>query len=143
VKYIAAQIAGGIAAGLLYSSMAWKVFNLAPAVGFGWVQAFFAEAIYTFMLCFVVLNVAASKWSERRGTGYFYGLAIGFVIVVCMIFVDFFCFALDYRQGVMVPVTFPVGVSTRQLRLQSMLLVGNWDLDGASHIPFSNASARF
>ena len=35
--------------------------------------------IYTFMLCFVVLNVAASK--KHGGKNQFYGLAIGFVIV--------------------------------------------------------------
>merc|ERR1719380_506221 len=37
-----------------------------------------AEVLYTFMLCFVVLNVAASRKNEGN---QFYGLAIGFVIV--------------------------------------------------------------
>jgi len=35
--------------------------------------------IYTFMLCFVVLNVAASK--VHGGRNQFYGIAIGFVVV--------------------------------------------------------------
>merc|ERR1719446_304958 len=35
--------------------------------------------IYTFMLCFVVLNVACSN--AHAGKNQFYGLAIGFVIV--------------------------------------------------------------
>merc|ERR550537_1173468 len=38
------------------------------------------ECLYTFMLCFVVLNVAASK-QVGDGKNQFYGLAIGFVIV--------------------------------------------------------------
>merc|ERR1719258_184637 len=34
------------------------------------------------MLCFVVLNVAgARKWSEKRASNEYYGLAIGFVVV--------------------------------------------------------------
>merc|ERR1719498_1997640 len=34
------------------------------------------------MLCFVVLNVAgARKWSEKKATNEYYGLAIGFVVV--------------------------------------------------------------
>merc|ERR1719199_106315 len=37
------------------------------------------EMLYTFMLCFVVLNVAASK--RIGGKNQFFGLAIGFVIV--------------------------------------------------------------
>merc|ERR1719261_2403092 len=54
-------------------------FNLAPANGHTWWQACLVETIYTFMLCFVVLNVAASKM--HGGKNQFYGLAIGFVIV--------------------------------------------------------------
>jgi len=42
-------------------------------------QAGLAETLYTFMLCFVVLNVACSKF--HAGENQFYGLAIGFVIV--------------------------------------------------------------
>jgi len=78
-KYIAAQIAGGIAAGFAYAVMFWDVFNLEPAAGFSWWQAGLAELIYTFMLCFVVLNVAASKM--HAGKNQFYGLAIGFVVI--------------------------------------------------------------
>merc|ERR1719182_1240733 len=41
-----------------------------------------AEILYTFMLCFVVQNVAVSKKNGIAATGIqFYGLAIGFVIV--------------------------------------------------------------
>merc|ERR1719359_2634762 len=40
-----------------------------------------AEVLYTFMLCFVVLNVAASTKNGCDTGNQFYGLAIGFVIV--------------------------------------------------------------
>jgi len=77
--YMGCQIAGGICAGLVYGLALWDVFNLAPTPGFAWWQAGLAELLYTFMLCFVVLNVAASK--VHAGKNQFYGLAIGFVVV--------------------------------------------------------------
>merc|ERR1719329_132871 len=48
--------------------------------GFTWMSAGVAELLYTFMLCFVVLNVACSDKSGNS-PNQFYGLAIGFVIV--------------------------------------------------------------
>jgi len=76
--YVVVQLVAGICAGLSYGALFWQVFNLAPKPGFGWWEAMLAEVIYTFMLCFVVLNVAtASKWAGNQ----FFGLAIGFVIV--------------------------------------------------------------
>jgi aquaporin Z len=75
--YMACQIAGGVCAGGTYGLVLWDVFNLAPTPGFGLVQAGVAELIYTFMLCFVVLNVACSK----DGGNQYYGLAIGFCVV--------------------------------------------------------------
>jgi len=76
--YMGCQTAGGISAGLVYS-LVLKSFNLAPTPGFAWWQAGLAELLYTFMLCFVVLNVACSK--KHAGQNQFYGLAIGFVVV--------------------------------------------------------------
>jgi len=64
--YCVAQVAGGIAAGLVYGATLGNVFNLAPAEGFGAAHAAAAEIIYTFMLCFVVLNVACSKCTLAR-----------------------------------------------------------------------------
>merc|ERR1719262_1845840 len=43
-------------------------------------QAGLVELLYTFMLVFVVLNVAASK-VHGGGKNQFYGIAIGFVVV--------------------------------------------------------------
>jgi aquaporin Z len=78
-KYAAVQLVAGIAAGGCYVAMFGESFNLAPTTGHSWWQAGLAEVLYTFMLCFVVLNVAASK--KHAGQNQFYGLAIGFVIV--------------------------------------------------------------
>merc|ERR1719424_2170869 len=54
-------------------------FNLAPTAGHSMWQAGLAEMLYTFMLCFVVVNVAASE--VHAGKNQFYGIALGFVIV--------------------------------------------------------------
>ena len=76
--YMGAQLLVGILAGFSYFALFGKVFNLAPGAGFGWWEAMLVEVLYTFMLCFVVLNVAATKATEGN---QYYGLAIGFVIV--------------------------------------------------------------
>jgi len=77
--YSVTQIAAGIFAGLCYLGMFGESFNLQPTKGHSAWQAGLAELLYTFMLCFVVLNVAASK--VHAGKNQFYGLAIGFVVV--------------------------------------------------------------
>jgi aquaporin Z len=78
--YSVIQIVAGCCAGGCYLAMFDHAPNLKPAPGHTMFQAGIAELIYTFMLCFVVLNVAASKWQEFH-QNQFYGLAIGFVIV--------------------------------------------------------------
>merc|ERR1719378_1232804 len=50
----------------------------ADKVPYTWWQASLAEVLYTFMLCFVVLNVAATTKNDGN---QFFGLAIGFVII--------------------------------------------------------------
>jgi len=77
--YAAVQTVAGICAGLCYLAMFNDSFNLAPTAGHSWWQAGLAETLYTFMLCFVILNVAASN--VHGGKNQFYGIAIGFVIV--------------------------------------------------------------
>jgi aquaporin Z len=76
--YCCVQIVAGILGALTYGTLFWKVFNLEPQPGFGWWEAALVEVLYTFMLCFVVLNVATA--SKNNGN-QFYGLAIGFVII--------------------------------------------------------------
>jgi len=75
--YAGVQLAGGIAAGFAYFGLFGKAFALGPAKGFNIASAGACEVLYTFMLCFVVLNVAAVK----KGCQNWFGLAIGFVIV--------------------------------------------------------------
>lgn len=76
--YIVVQLLAGIVAGLSYYGLFGTVFNLQPGPGFGWWEAMIVEVAYTFMLCFVVLNVATAR--KNDGNQYF-GLAIGFVII--------------------------------------------------------------
>lgn len=77
--YCCVQVMAGICASFSYTLLYGESFNLGPTSGFGWWQAMLCEMLYTFMLCFVVLNTAASK--KLGGQNQFYGLAIGFVIV--------------------------------------------------------------
>jgi aquaporin Z len=83
VQYVLTQLFGGAMAGLFYFYIFWSSFELRPAPGFETVSAGVCEFLYTFMLCFVVLNVAVAKGNQGAdGKGnHFYGLAIGFVIV--------------------------------------------------------------
>jgi len=77
--YCLVQILAGIAAGMCYLALFGFSFALGPAKGFGAMEAGMCEVLYSFMLCFVVLNVAASK--AHAGNNQFYGLAIGFVVI--------------------------------------------------------------
>mmetsp|Transcript_14171 Transcript_14171/g.31348 ORF Transcript_14171/g.31348 Transcript_14171/m.31348 type:complete len:457 (-) Transcript_14171:228-1598(-) len=76
--YMGVQFLAGLCASISYSVLFWNTFNLAPAPGFGFVSTGLCELLYTFMLCFVVLNVAVAKGTAGNS---FYGLAIGFVII--------------------------------------------------------------
>eukprot|EP00930_Biecheleria_cincta_P042797 TRINITY_DN2944_c0_g2_i1.p1 TRINITY_DN2944_c0_g2~~TRINITY_DN2944_c0_g2_i1.p1 ORF type:complete len:482 (+),score=86.78 TRINITY_DN2944_c0_g2_i1:73-1446(+) len=78
--YSGVQVSAGIAAAVCYSVLLGESFNLTPATGFLWYHAGVCELLYTFMLCFVVLNVAAARKNEQEKNQY-YGLAIGFVII--------------------------------------------------------------
>jgi len=79
--YCATQVLAGLCGAFSYAILFWNAFHLGPTAGFSWFSAGLCETLYTFMLCFVVLNVAvARKYSENEGNQW-YGLAIGFVIV--------------------------------------------------------------
>jgi len=78
--YMVVQVIAGIVAAFCYFCLFLDSFSLGPAEGFRWWQAGLCEVLYTFMLCFVVLNVAAAKHGKHHDN-QFYGLAIGFVIV--------------------------------------------------------------
>lgn len=77
--YMVFQIAGAVLAALLYYLVFDKAFAPAPAEGFAYnLKPFIIEAVFTFALCMVVLNVATTK--KTAGNSY-YGLAIGFTIL--------------------------------------------------------------
>lgn len=78
IGYIMVQVAGALTAVILY-----KIFtdNAAPVgidAGSNLTQALMAEALGTFALAYVVLNVATAKGTAANG---FYGLAIGFTVL--------------------------------------------------------------
>lgn len=75
--YCAVQVAAGITASFCYSTLFWRTIELVPNDGYGWISACACEALYTCMLCFVVLNTAASEGTADR---QFYGIATGLVI---------------------------------------------------------------
>ena len=76
VAYWIAQFVGG-ALGALLAFAIWPAAAEAKQIEIA--PAFLVEAIFTFILVFVVLNVATSKDTEGNS---FYGLAIGSTVVV-------------------------------------------------------------
>jgi aquaporin Z len=82
VPYWIAQIAGGIAAFSTGGFVAGTTKGIAPNADAGMAQALIVEILFTMMLALVVLNVATHPKTEGNS---FYGLAIGFTIVVAAI----------------------------------------------------------
>lgn len=87
MAYLVSQCAGGAAAGLASGFMyGWNNGNtrVGPSESGFWLGAPLVEFLFTFMLCFVVLNVACAK-AQKTIDGHiknnYYGLAIGFVVV--------------------------------------------------------------
>jgi aquaporin Z len=76
IVYILAQLLGAMAAAgiVMYLKGNPPVEAMNPHV----VRALLAEFLYTFALCYVVLNVATAKGTSGNS---FYGLAIGFTVL--------------------------------------------------------------
>ena len=77
--YIVSQVAGALVAALVVRVITGRTFAPAPAPDASAIPALLIEILYTFALALVVLNSAAS--AKTHGNS-FYGLAIGFTIVV-------------------------------------------------------------
>jgi aquaporin Z len=76
--YFAAQVSGGlVAAALVHMCVSVEPAQPSTPSGHAMTAAIVAEFVFTFVLCFVVLNVATSK---DHPTNSFYGLAIGFTV---------------------------------------------------------------
>lgn len=78
IPYMLCQMLGGLTGGVCSRSLYGLPTNIGPVNGFDWLSILMCEGIYTMMLCFVVLNVAATP---KKQPNEYYGLAIGFVIV--------------------------------------------------------------
>ena len=79
VPYIVSQLVGAVLAAFVASHLTGSTFAPAPAADASVLQALVVEALFSFALCLVVLQVATNP--ETEGNSY-YGLAIGFTIVV-------------------------------------------------------------
>jgi aquaporin Z len=78
LPYIIAQVLAGILAALVAKVFASASNPITPAA-FPFFPAILAEFLYTFALCYVILNVATA---EANAGNSFYGLAIGFTVMV-------------------------------------------------------------
>jgi aquaporin Z len=79
IGYVVSQCAGAILAALVVYFILGKTFAPAPAPTASVGAVILVELLYTFALALVVLNAAAS--AKTHGNS-FYGLAIGFTVVV-------------------------------------------------------------
>lgn len=79
VGYVVSQCAGAFVAGLAVYAILGRTFAPAPAPTASITAVLLVELLYTFALALVVLNSAAS--AKTHGNS-FYGIAIGFTVVV-------------------------------------------------------------
>lgn len=82
IPYVIAQVAAGIVAFFAGWWVSGRTVAIAPGSGVDPAKALIVEILFTAMLALVVLNVAAHRANAGKG---FYGLAIGFTIVVAAI----------------------------------------------------------
>lgn len=76
LRYVLVQIVAALLASYL---VVYLMGYSGTTVGYGGLAIFIAEFLFTFALCFVFLNVAASR--STAGNSYF-GLAIGLIVFV-------------------------------------------------------------
>ncbi len=79
LTYWAVQILGALVAALVASVIVGATFAPVPGEGVSILSALLVEFLYTFALALVVLNAAVAAGTKGNS---FYGLAIGFTIVV-------------------------------------------------------------
>jgi len=79
LAYVVSQVGGAVAAALIAYVITGKTFAPAPADSATTTAALLVETLFTFALALVVLNSAVSAKTQGNS---FYGLAIGFTIVV-------------------------------------------------------------
>lgn len=79
LPYIVAQVVGAVLASLAVYVITGSTFAPAPGADVGLVAVLLSEALFTFALTIVILNVATAD--ATAGNSY-YGLAIGFTLMV-------------------------------------------------------------
>merc|ERR1719316_367323 len=78
ILYMLSQLMGGLFAGFVYYGIFGTAFTAAPVGKYHWGVAIFVETLYTFALCYVVLNCACATAAKGN---QFFGIAIGFTVV--------------------------------------------------------------
>ena len=78
--YMVSQLAGAFAGSLIYHSLSGKTLVISAGSGVALWQSVLVEALFTFVLCSVILQVATSKKFEGN---HIYGLAIGLTLAAC------------------------------------------------------------
>jgi aquaporin Z len=76
IPYLIAQAVGAICAALVVKALGYAPHT--PAAVASTYKMLIVEFLFTFALCYVVLNVATAKATENNS---FYGLAIGFTVM--------------------------------------------------------------
>ena len=79
IPYWVSQIVGAVVASLTVYVIVGQTFAPAPGANASTMGALLVEFLFTFALCLVVLNSATAKGTEGNS---FYGLAIGFTVMV-------------------------------------------------------------
>ena len=113
VPYVLAQLSGAILASLTVMLIVGDTFAPAPAPEAGLVVVLLCEALFTFALSLVVLNVATD---DATAGNSFYGLAIGFTVMVG-------AFAVGATSGGV----FNPAVGTGPILIDALVGDGIWD----------------
>jgi len=79
LPYVVSQILGATLAAWIAYVVLGKTFAPMPGAGHSPMHTLLVEFLFTFALCYVVLNSAVSKKTQGNS---FYGLAIGFTVLV-------------------------------------------------------------
>lgn len=79
LPYVVSQVLGATVAAWVACVILGKTFAPMPGAGHSAMHALLVEFLFTFALCYVVLNSAVSKKTQGNS---FFGLAIGFTVLV-------------------------------------------------------------
>ena len=113
IPYVLAQLSGAILASLTVMLIVGNTFAPAPAPEAGLVVVLLCEALFTFALSLVILNVATDD--ATAGNSY-YGLAIGFTVMAG-------AFAVGATSGGV----FNPAVGTGPILIDALVGGGIWD----------------